>query len=611
MSIDPCFIVPDWSVTSLSSPTEFYSTLLTHIKSARTRITLSSLYLGTGPLEESLVAALHARLREEPQLYVAIHLDLPRALRRSNDTTTSSSSPWPVAKSSADLLLRLCRDPSSPNIVDTSVSCRVRIGLALLPRLRGPIARFIPPRFKEALGVWHAKAFAFDHKTVLLSGANLSNDYFTNRQDRYLLISKEYNKKGEKWGEQMGNFEENNNDFNNGISDLSKYIHTTIDAVATLPGSHILTADGRVAAVSSSSQSPSSLSTDHHHLQESFTPTLVNDTTIITPTVSTTSPLFASYEPLPFGSSLDNEYSKGLQKVLDNASNSSGNAGVFNIDIADNEILVRPRWQLGSIHVRSDENALHSLLDNLCSKNNNINNNNNDAKNNDNDTCDSLSIATGYFNAPISLQTALIDAAVRGASIHTLTADPLANGFWGARGVAGAIPLAFAAYLRDFYDAAVKKNALSQNSVHTPNARGLTLYEWSSSTGWTFHGKGVWLFKQYQGKILTTILAGSPNYGRRGLERDAEMQIEFSSKSKDFADRMKIERDRMWVRINSGAPIGAKTIAVGPHLAQNMGEPARDVWCPKTHPHRALRWRAAWSNGVWIHIGRRVLGAFF
>lgn len=40
---------------------------------------------------------------------------------------------------------------------------------------------------KEVLGVHHIKAYVFDND-VMITGANLSHDYFTNRQDRYMII---------------------------------------------------------------------------------------------------------------------------------------------------------------------------------------------------------------------------------------------------------------------------------------------------------------------------------------------------------------------------------------------------------------------------------------
>jgi CDP-diacylglycerol--glycerol-3-phosphate 3-phosphatidyltransferase len=48
-------------------------------------------------------------------------------------------------------------------------------------------SRVLPPRVSEVVGVAHIKAYVFDD-TVLLSGANLSNTYFSTRQDRYYVF---------------------------------------------------------------------------------------------------------------------------------------------------------------------------------------------------------------------------------------------------------------------------------------------------------------------------------------------------------------------------------------------------------------------------------------
>ena len=55
------------------------------------------------------------------------------------------------------------------------------------PHLRGLLKRYMPPRWNETIGLQHCKIYIFDD-SVIISGANLSSDYFTNRQDRYVLI---------------------------------------------------------------------------------------------------------------------------------------------------------------------------------------------------------------------------------------------------------------------------------------------------------------------------------------------------------------------------------------------------------------------------------------
>ncbi|KAK7031167.1 CDP-diacylglycerol--glycerol-3-phosphate 3-phosphatidyltransferase [Paramarasmius palmivorus] len=50
------------------------------------------------------------------------------------------------------------------------------------------MAKIVPPRFNEGWGTWHAKIYGADDD-VMISGANLNESYFTNRQDRYLYFS--------------------------------------------------------------------------------------------------------------------------------------------------------------------------------------------------------------------------------------------------------------------------------------------------------------------------------------------------------------------------------------------------------------------------------------
>ena len=75
------------------------------------------------------------------------------------------------------------------------------------PNLNGIVKQLVPRRFDEGWGLWHAKAYIADDDVLisgsvtiasnaslsfsilLLHSANLSKDYFTNRQDRYMHIT--------------------------------------------------------------------------------------------------------------------------------------------------------------------------------------------------------------------------------------------------------------------------------------------------------------------------------------------------------------------------------------------------------------------------------------
>lgn len=56
------------------------------------------------------------------------------------------------------------------------------------PNLTGVRKAVVPRRINEGWGLQHMKLYGIDDE-IILSGANLSNDYFTNRQDRYHIFS--------------------------------------------------------------------------------------------------------------------------------------------------------------------------------------------------------------------------------------------------------------------------------------------------------------------------------------------------------------------------------------------------------------------------------------
>jgi len=53
--------------------------------------------------------------------------------------------------------------------------------------LRGYSKKYLPERVNEIIGLQHMKFYIFDD-SIIISGANLSDTYFTNRQDRYVVI---------------------------------------------------------------------------------------------------------------------------------------------------------------------------------------------------------------------------------------------------------------------------------------------------------------------------------------------------------------------------------------------------------------------------------------
>ena len=113
------------------------------------------------------IATLQQTLRAKPNVKLSILTDALRGTREA---------PNP---SSASLL--------APLVAEFGPE-RVEIRMYHTPNLTGVRKKYIPRRINEGWGLQHMKLYGVDDE-VILSGANLSSDYFTNRQDRYHLFS--------------------------------------------------------------------------------------------------------------------------------------------------------------------------------------------------------------------------------------------------------------------------------------------------------------------------------------------------------------------------------------------------------------------------------------
>ena len=149
----------------IQTPAEFYETLKDRIKNAKRRIFLSTLYIGK--TERELLDTLRDALRRNPELKLSILTDALRGTREA---------PKP---SCASLLAPL---------VEEFGGGRVEVRMYHTPNLTGLRRKAVPKRINEGWGLQHMKLYGVDDE-IIMSGANLSNDYFTNRQDRYHLFS--------------------------------------------------------------------------------------------------------------------------------------------------------------------------------------------------------------------------------------------------------------------------------------------------------------------------------------------------------------------------------------------------------------------------------------
>ncbi|KAI1341018.1 hypothetical protein F5Y15DRAFT_39251 [Xylariaceae sp. FL0016] len=162
--IAPSFKINGSQIQVIKTPTDFYETLKARIRHAKKRIFLSTLYIGK--TETELIVTLQEALRANPDLKLSILTD---ALRGTREAPNSS-----------------CASLLAPLIAEFGHD-RVEIRMYHTPNLTGVRKKHIPTRINEGWGLQHMKLYGVDDE-IILSGANLSNDYFTNRQDRYHLF---------------------------------------------------------------------------------------------------------------------------------------------------------------------------------------------------------------------------------------------------------------------------------------------------------------------------------------------------------------------------------------------------------------------------------------
>ncbi|KAK5120010.1 hypothetical protein LTR85_007086 [Meristemomyces frigidus] len=111
----------------------------------------------------SSIDTIGKALQANPELKVSILTDALRGTREAPEPSCAS------------LLASLIRDFGSE---------RVEVRMFHTPNLTGIRKAILPKRINEGWGLQHMKLYGVDDE-IIMSGANLSDDYFTNRQDRY------------------------------------------------------------------------------------------------------------------------------------------------------------------------------------------------------------------------------------------------------------------------------------------------------------------------------------------------------------------------------------------------------------------------------------------
>ncbi|XP_035814049.1 CDP-diacylglycerol--glycerol-3-phosphate 3-phosphatidyltransferase, mitochondrial isoform X2 [Amphiprion ocellaris] len=379
----PAFRVPGAHVHILTSPDQFYQTMKARIRTAQRRVVMASLYLGTGQLEQELVDCMEEALQRSqessrsPDLKVSVLLDYTRGSRGQVNSRT--------------MLLPLLQRFTS----------QMRVSLYHTPDLRGLLRLLVPQRFNETIGVQHIKVYLFDD-SIIISGANLSDSYFTNRQDRYVLL--------ENCREVADFFSE----LVEAVGDVSLQLQPD-DSVSMLEGMvHPYKGNRQDFSASARERIMEVVNTAH------------------------------------------------VRQRLLSRSEDSEDEGLSN---GEEDTWVFPLVQMKPLGIQVDEQVTQRLLT-------------------DAGPDSTVFLTSGYFNLTRAYMSLILGA---GASYRILTASPEVNGFFGAKGVAGAIPAAYIHIARQFYNQVCRLG--QQERVH--------LHEYHRPQ-WTFHAKGGWRFSSWR-----------------------------------------------------------------------------------------------------------------
>uniref|UniRef100_A0A3Q4GTR2 CDP-diacylglycerol--glycerol-3-phosphate 3-phosphatidyltransferase n=1 Tax=Neolamprologus brichardi TaxID=32507 RepID=A0A3Q4GTR2_NEOBR len=409
-----------------------FSSLVARIKTAQRRVVMASLYLGTGQLEQELVDCMEEALQrsqdnsQSPNLKVSVLLDYTRGSRGKINSRT--------------MLLPLLQRFTS----------QMRVSLYHTPDLRGLLRLLVPQRFNETIGVQHIKVYLFDD-SIIISGANLSDSYFTNRQDRYVLL-------------------ENCREVADFFSDLVEAVGDV--SLQLQPDDSVTMLEGMVHPYKGNRQEFSAVA--RKRIME-----VVN--------------------------------SAHIRQRLLNQSEDSEDEGMSEVE---EDTWVFPLVQMKPLGIRVDEQVTQRLLTDAGPES-------------------TVFLTSGYFNLTRAYMRLVLKA---GASYRILTASPEVNGFFGAKGIAGAIPAAYTHIARQFYKRVCQGG--QQERVH--------LHEYHRPE-WTFHAKGLWYYLQGQDRPCLTLI-GSPNFGYRSVHRDLEAQIAIVTENEELQSQLQEEQEMLYRR---------------------------------------------------------------
>uniref|UniRef100_A0A2K6FQ28 CDP-diacylglycerol--glycerol-3-phosphate 3-phosphatidyltransferase n=1 Tax=Propithecus coquereli TaxID=379532 RepID=A0A2K6FQ28_PROCO len=414
-------LVPEFGVSSshvrvLSSPAEFFELMKVDC------------------LESALEKSVQAKFPSD--LKVSILLDFTRGSRGRKNSRTM-------------LLPLLQRFPE-----------QVRVSLFHTPNLRGLLRLLIPERLNETIGLQHIKVYLFDN-SVILSGANLSDSYFTNRQDRYVFL------------QDCAEIADFFTELVDAVGDVSLQLQGD-DTVQVVDGMvHPYKGDRAAYCKAANKRVMDVINSARTRQQMLHAQTFHSDSLLTQEDTAAA----GDQRPAP-------------------------------------DTWIYPLIQMNTFEIQIDEIVTETLLTEA-------------------ERGAKVYLTTGYFN----LTQAYMDLVLgTRAEYQILLASPEVNGFFGAKGVAGAIPAAYVHIERQFYSEVCSLGQQERVQLQEYWRRG-----------WTFHAKGLWLYLAGSSLPCLTLI-GSPNFGYRSVHRDLEAQIAIVTENRALQQQLHQEQEQLYLR---------------------------------------------------------------
>lgn len=499
----PTFPASARTISCLETPRHFYNTLKHKIMQANHRIFISTLYIGSD--ERELAVYLCRALKAKPQLQLTVLMDAMRATRES-----------PKSTSGASLLAHLA------TMFPDQVDLRLYTTPVLHPRSWK--AKMIGRRFNEGFGLQHMKLYGFDDD-VLISGANLSRDYFTRRKDRYMLIRSH--------------------------APLADYLHGLVLLVSRFSyrlqyaGDQALLKDvqARIEELDDSSHEHRALTLQPFSMEwDGGNGLLLSEDADGTIVPSGLSPPFSTFPERHWAGIATRSLQKFTRRWVERTKDLQGSSE-RRWPPAHIDTRIVPLLQMGQLKITQETDMIPHLSAFL------------DAQRVRGDNAarpyTTVDMTSGYFSLSGLYRSLVLSEALHGLGARTrapdavpvafrlIAAAPEANGFFGSRGVSRRIPAAYTFLERLFWDQVEARNLdrpltdrepplvdESDSTFKTPLS-AVELREWRKY-GWTYHQKGIWVSppSKHNTALRPTItIIGSSNYGSRSERLDLECSL--------------------------------------------------------------------------------------